>query len=462
MTVEKVKAGAVSIISEVPAMMAFVAGLADTQMLTECKAQAAAVAEYLAQRKDRSVEEYNAAIKVRLKAEHRLGEVLRETVKHGGHNKKQGDVVSPCLDDSLPEEITRKQSSRAQQLAALPWEKLEAVIDEATEQNSRVSQAAVVKAVQREVSDRPAKRPAPGNPASGEWRVDQGNCLQWLASLPEDSVDLVFCSPPYEMARLYLENGEDKGIARNTEEWVSWMAQVVKACLRVCKGLCAFVVEGQTRDYRWTASPALLMADLHRAGICLRKPPIYHRIGIPGSGGPDWLRNDFEFIICATRGGQLPWSDNTAMGHPPKFEPGGDPTHRRVDGTRVNVGYATMEDRKNVGPHRARQRAGRVYEPPERANPGNVITCVAGGGNMGDELCHENEAPFPERLAEFFVRSFCPAGGTVCDPFSGSGTTGKMAVQWGRRYIGCDIRMSQVELSRRRLAHVQQVLPLEA
>ena len=67
---------------------------------------------------------------------------------------------------------------------------------------------------------------------------------------------------------------------------------------------------------------------------------------------------------------------------------------------------------------------------------------------MGSKLCHENEAPFPEQLAEFFIRSFAPPAGLVCDPFAGSGTTLAVAVQWGRRAVGCDIRPSQVVRSR--------------
>src|SRR5262249_20683388 len=149
-----------------------------------------------------------------------------------------------------------------------------------------------------------------------------------------------------------------------TKDWVLWMAKVYEAALRCCNGLVAFVLDGQTKDYQWSASPALLMAELCNRGIALRKPPIYHRVGIPGSGGTDWLRNDYEFILCATRGGQLPWSNNTAMGHPPKYGPGGEPSYRVQDGSRVNeadqVGYATMEDRQNLGPHRARQRNGRI------------------------------------------------------------------------------------------------------
>jgi hypothetical protein len=77
------------------------------------------------------------------------------------------------------------------------------------------------------------------------------------------------------------------------------------------------------------------MADLHRCGVHLRKPPAYRRNGIFGSGSLDWLRNDYEFVVCATNGGRLPWSDNTAMGHEPKYPPGGTPSHQTKNG-RVN------------------------------------------------------------------------------------------------------------------------------
>jgi site-specific DNA-methyltransferase (adenine-specific) len=73
---------------------------------------------------------------------------------------------------------------------------------------------------------------------------------------------------------------------------------------------------------------------------------------------------------------------------------------------------------------------------------------------MGHELAHENEAPFPLGLAEFFVKSFAPAGGIVCDPFSGSGTTCHAALANGRKFVGCDLRESQVSLSKRRAESV--------
>lgn len=69
---------------------------------------------------------------------------------------------------------------------------------------------------------------------------------------------------------------------------------------------------------------------------------------------------------------------------------------------------------------------------------------------MGSKLAHENEAPFPESLPEFFIKSCCPPGGTVLDPFGGSGTTLAAAVLNGRIAHCIDIRESQADLMHRR------------
>lgn len=271
-------------------------------------------------------------------------------------------------------------------------------------------------------------------------QMPSGHNYQFIVAdnrrLPFDdkSIDLVLCSPPYEDARTY---GIEFGL--KGQAWVEWAIPRFLECLRVSRGLVAWVIEGKTKDFRWSATPALLMADLHRASVKLRKPPAFARVGIPGSGGPDWLRNDYEFIVCASHG-KLPWSDNTVMGHPPRYAPGGKPSHRTT-ATRGSRGGDTRVEKA-------------VYKPPKKANPGNVIHCRVGGGQMGHPLAHENEAPFPEALADFFIRSFCPPRGVVLDPFSGSGTTVAAAVKAGRFGIGIDIRSSQRELAEKRLQEV--------
>jgi hypothetical protein len=296
--------------------------------------------------------------------------------------------------------------------------------------------------------------------ANERCRLEQADCLEFLARLPAGSVDLVFGSPPYEKARLYLENGVDLGIARDTAAWVRWMVEVYQAALRCCRGLVAFVVgNGKTKNFRWSGATSRLETALLDHGICLREPPIFVRHGIPGAGGhrkqhadnggsADWLRGLYEKITCATHGGKLPWGDTLAIGTACKYPPGGDPSHRRQDGNRA--GHA-RRGRKNGDTVNDRK-----YRPPDVANPGNIFHARVGGGGMGDKEAHENEGPFPEQLAEDFVRCFCPAGGMVCDPFCGSGTTAKAALRWGRRFVGCDVRLSQVELTRRRLAAVRQ------
>lgn len=263
-------------------------------------------------------------------------------------------------------------------------------------------------------------------------QVMLGDCLSTVRSMEPGSVNLVFTSPPYEAQRTYGIDFKLRG-----DDWVQWAADRFEACYAASSGLTAWVVAGSTRQFRWSATPALLVAELHRRGVRLRNPPIYHRVGIPGSGGPDWLRSDYEWVVCAS-GGRLPWSDPTAMGAPCKYATGGAMSNRTRDGRRRN--------------HKTGKRLLGNNGRPEIANPGNVVRVSVGGGQLGSKLAHENEAPFPEKLAEFFIRSFCPPGGLVLDPFCGSGTTAAVAKRLGRRSLSIDVRESQVELTQRRLA----------
>lgn len=291
-------------------------------------------------------------------------------------------------------------------------------------------------------------------------RIYCGDALKLLPEMPK--VDLVFGSPPYEDARTYGIDFKLKG-----QDWVDWMVRVYEEASRVCKGLVAFVVQGKTRKHKWSAVPALLMADLHRAGFNLRRPVIFQRYGVPGSGGRDWLKCNHEYIICIAPSGKLIWSDNTACGHIPKYGPGGPCSNRKKDGSRINQWGHTGKgtDRMKNGSTRLQNRPSHIYVdpvklpkgfvPPALCNPGDVIDCGAvGRGHMGNLLAHENEAPFPEKLAEFFIRSFCPPRSIVLDPFCGSGTTCAVAKKFNRRYIGIDIRQSQIDLTQRRLDEI--------
>lgn len=261
----------------------------------------------------------------------------------------------------------------------------------------------------------------------------QGDCLEVLADFPPKSFQMTLTSPPYEDARSYGEvqfNLKRQG-------WVNWMLPRVRQMCRVTSGLVFIVMSGKVRKHMYSPVVEWLVADLTRYSsvVCGPAPFCYKRSGIPGSGGKLYQRRDWEPVYAFAEADHLPiiWADNTVMGHPPKYPRGGAMSNRKQDGSRVDDGKRPL---------------------PKLANPGNVVSCAVGGGKLGSKLAHETEAPFPEDLAEFFIRSYCPPGGMVLDPMCGSGTTLAVAKRFGRAGLGIDVRESQIELSRRRLREV--------
>ena len=282
------------------------------------------------------------------------------------------------------------------------------------------------------------------------------------------------------------------GIAaeRDCLEWVNWMLDVTTAYVRVTTGLVVWVVSGVQRDKCYWPGVEGLMWEWWRRGNQLWRPCIWHKVdangggtGIPGSGGKQWLRADWEYCLAFKREGWLPWANNTALGWEPKYDKtGGAMSNRTVDGQRINAkvggrldrGKLPGSTRRKNGDYKrvARDGAkdmytrnadgtrditrGEVYTIPELVNPGNyIVRARVGGGHIGSDLAHESEAPYPEGIPEFFIRGWAPPDSVVCDPFSGSGTTAKVAVKFDRRFIGCDLRESQCLLTRRRMQEIE-------
>jgi site-specific DNA-methyltransferase (cytosine-N4-specific) len=92
--------------------------------------------------------------------------------------------------------------------------------------------------------------------------------------------------------------------------------------------------------------------------------------------------------------------------------------------------------------------------PDERGrNPGDVWTLAT------RPYPAAHFAVFPIDLPIRCIKAGCKPGGTVLDPFSGSGTTGAAARQLGRKYIGIDLNPAYHDLAKERFA--QGVLDLD-
>jgi site-specific DNA-methyltransferase (adenine-specific) len=53
---------------------------------------------------------------------------------------------------------------------------------------------------------------------------------------------------------------------------------------------------------------------------------------------------------------------------------------------------------------------------------------------------------------KYLIKLVTPPGGTVLDPFNGSGSTGMAAVELGHPYIGCELDPAYVEIAEKRIA----------
>ena len=118
----------------------------------------------------------------------------------------------------------------------------------------------------------------------------------------------------------------------------------------------------------------------------------------------------------------------------------------------------TWADRKAAGEVRASRSPEHIGKPGTFA--GGTLASSPLGKNPGDvwtiatqPFSEAHFAVMPSALAERAIQAGCKPGGTVLDPFSGSGTTGLAAARHGRKYIGIDLNTEYLDLSlRTRLA----------
>jgi site-specific DNA-methyltransferase (adenine-specific) len=265
-----------------------------------------------------------------------------------------------------------------------------------------------------------------------------GDCGDVLKDFPDNSVDLIFTSPPYADQRKKTYGGV------SPNDYVAWFLPKTEQFLRVLKPTGTFVlnikervVDGERHTY-----VVELILEMRKQGWLWTEEFMWHkRNSYPGKW-PNRFRDNWERLIQFNKSKKFNMYQESVM------VPVGDwakdrlsnlsETDKTRDESRVGSGFG-----KNVSNWLGRDL---VY-------PTNVI-------HMATECSNRNHsAAFPIELPKWFIKLFTQPDDVVLDPFVGSGTTAVAAIQLGRRYSGIDLSPEYVEMSRNRLADAQLRLP---
>ena len=259
----------------------------------------------------------------------------------------------------------------------------------------------------------------------------QGNCLDRLKDLEDQSVNTCITSPPYWGLRDYGE-GEQLGLEDTPEEYVENLVNVFREVKRVLRddGTVWLNLGDSYSSHKdlvgipWRVAFALQEAD----GWYLRQDIIWHKpVPMPESV-KDRCTKAHEYIFLLSKNAKY-YYDNEAIKTPVKNDWG---TRDRTNGKYHNEG-------SGLAPHSGLEKS---YETANKRSVWTVATKPYSGAHF---------ATYPPDLIEPCVLAGCPEGGTVLDPFAGSGTTGLVAKQHNRNAVLIELNTDYIKILKQRI-----------
>lgn len=292
-----------------------------------------------------------------------------------------------------------------------------------------------------------------------------GDCIQKMRSLAEASVHCCITSPPYFGLRDYGHAGQI-GLEATPEAYVEKLVDVFREVRRVLRddGTLWLNIGDSYNNFRSQMGPgqqihgrekmngkpaeksrrrgwrSLKEKDLvgipwrvafalQSDGWYLRQDIIWHKPNPMPESVTDRCTKAHEYVFLLSKSARYHF-DAAAIKEPanPKNYRG-NPTLRAVPPGQTAQG--TLEAQR-----------GRV-----RCDTRNKrdVWSINARGFKGAHF-----AVFPEKLVEPCILAGCPVGGTVLDPFGGSGTVGVVAKQHGRNAILCELNPDYVEIAKKR------------
>ncbi len=248
-----------------------------------------------------------------------------------------------------------------------------------------------------------------------------GDAKQWLSTLPDASVDLIFADPPYNVNKAEWDTFE------NQEAYVKWSTEWIKEAARVLKPEATMYICGYSE----------ILADLRLPSARFFKGCrwlIWHYKN-KANLGREWGRSH-ESMLHLRKGKSFTFN---------------------TDDVRIPYGNHTKKYPEHPQAVTSQYGKGKqhTWQPhPRGAKPRDVIELPTINNGMKEKTPHPTQKP--EELLRRIILASSNEGDTIVDPFVGSGTTAVVAEQLGRKWLGCDISPEYIDWAVERIQTVER------
>jgi len=259
-------------------------------------------------------------------------------------------------------------------------------------------------------------------------KLFHGDCRKFLFNeIGADSIDLTITSPPYDEMRSYNNS--------STWGWAEFCG-VASGLWRVTKpgGVIVWVVGDATVNGSETGTSFEQVLAFKKMGFNLHDTMIYQTHKVPGNYNR--YQPCFEYMFVFSKG------------KPNTFNPILVPCIHAGKSTGNSHTYFITDK------HHGKDAVHKTHKFRE-----NIWIITSGLDKKGHSSKYDyHPARFPESLAKDHIISWSNPGDTVLDVFSGSGTTGKMALINKRNFIGCEIDETYFKMSYERIKNSMGLL----
>jgi DNA modification methylase len=258
----------------------------------------------------------------------------------------------------------------------------------------------------------------------GKFDIDNvyfSDCVEGMMNIPDNSIDLVVTSPPYDNLREY--NGFSFDLHKTGEQ-----------IFRILKegGIAVMVIQDQTKDFGKSLTSFKTIVDwCDNIGFKLFETVIYRKHGTEGAWWTQRFRVDHEYMPIFLKGRKPQFFDK----EPIKIQSKHGGKVMTGSGNRRTSGETTATVTRPIN---------------ETKCPGTVWEYLMAGDK--NPLKRKHPAVFPDKIPTDFIQVFCPPNGVVLDPFMGSGSTAVAALRTGRHFIGFDISQEYIDIANERIS----------